>query len=147
MLIEVREISANQTLLIRSAILRPGMPLDAVRFPGDELETTVHFGAFAGAQHVGVASIYAAPLPEQPEVAYAWQLRGMATVPEVRGQGAGRALLLAAIAEVRARGGTLLWCNARTGAVEFYRKHGLEVVGEEFDIPEVGPHFRMRIRY
>lgn len=122
------------------------MPPESAQFPGDELETTRHFGAFlSDGTQVGVASIYPAPLPEAPEISGAWQLRGMATLPEVRGQGAGRALLQACMEAARAEGGTLLWCNARTGALDFYRKYGLTVVGEEFDIPTVGPHFRMRI--
>ena len=33
--------------------------------------------------------------------------------------------------------------NARTGAVPFYHTHGWTTLGEEFDIPTVGPHFRM----
>ncbi len=121
------------------------MPVEEARFPGDELETTLHFGAFLDKQHVGVASIYPAPVPEAPEIANSWQLRGMATVPEVRGKGAGRALLLACMDATRARGGKVLWCNARIGAVEFYKKHGLSVISDEFDIPTAGPHFRMSV--
>ena len=34
--------------------------------------------------------------------------------------------------------------NARTLAVPFYRAHGFVSVGEEFEIPDVGPHFVMR---
>ena len=144
--ITIREIPAHQTLAIRLAILRAGMPPESARFPGDELESTRHFGAFlSDGTHVGVASIYPAPLPEAPRTANTWQLRGMATLPEVRGQGAGRALLLACMDAARAQGGTLLWCNARTGALEFYRKHGLTTIGEEFEIPTAGPHYRMRI--
>ena len=144
--ITICEITAEQTLPIRLAILRAGMPVEAARFPGDELETTHHFGAFlSDGTHVGVATVYPAPMPEKPEIPNAWQLRGMATMPEVRGQGAGRALLLACMETARANGGTLLWCNARSGALEFYRKHGLTITGEEFDIPTAGPHFRMSI--
>ena len=36
-----------------------------------------------------------------------------------------------------------LWCNARTPALNFYKKQGWMVVSEEFFIPTAGPHFRM----
>ena len=34
----------------------------------------------------------------------------------------------------------ILWCNARTTAFEFYEKMGFTIVGDEFDIPNLGPH-------
>jgi GNAT superfamily N-acetyltransferase len=70
----------------------------------------------------------------------------MATLPEVRGSGCGRALLEACVAAAEGEGCPLLWCNARVGAVDFYRKHGWEVCSDVFDIPTAGPHFRMRRR-
>jgi ribosomal protein S18 acetylase RimI-like enzyme len=94
---------------------------------------------------LGIASLYLTKLPEQPGVT-AWQLRGMATAPEARGMGFGRALALACIAFARENGARLLWCNARTAAARFYRKLGFETLGEEFEIPDVGPHFRMILR-
>jgi len=166
----VRRITAEETIDVRHAVLRAGLPRESAIFPGDEAEETRHFGAFDGGKLVGVASIYVAPLPEEsssysysssPSVdlppisvtplpdpraaADAWQLRGMATLPEVRRRGIGGALLSAALAEVAAAGAPLLWCNARIGAVPFYKKHGFRVLGGEFDIPTAGPHFRMCI--
>ena len=38
---------------------------------------------------------------------------------------------------------SLLWCNARTSAMGFYQNVGFEKIGEEFDIPTVGPHVLM----
>jgi GNAT superfamily N-acetyltransferase len=67
----------------------------------------------------------------------------MATLPEVRGAGFGRALLDACVAAARENGAAILWCNARTSAADFYAKNGWRIVGAEFDIPTVGPHFRM----
>ena len=139
----IRLISAEETIAIRLPILRAGMPRDAAVFPGDDDPATRHFGAFWNNALAGVATLLRAPLPERPETADAWQLRGMATLPEVRGLGCGAALLRACIDHARAEGGGLLWCNARSPAVPFYRRHGMETVGEEFEIPTAGPHFRM----
>lgn len=142
--IEVRVITAAETWPLRLQVLRPGYPPVAAQFPGDDLPDTRHFGAFLknSNQLVGIASLFLAEMPQRSECR-ALQLRGMATTPEVRGRGFGHALVSACVAFARDSGMDLLWCNARTGAVGFYRKLNWEIVGEEFEIPDVGPHFLM----
>jgi GNAT superfamily N-acetyltransferase len=140
---DIRLISAAATLTVRHPVLRAGLPLETAIFSGDDAPATQHFGVFAEEQLVGVASIYRAALPERSEVAGAWQLRGMAILPEFRGRSLGHALLAACVEAARRQSATLLWCNARTPAVGFYRKHGFLILGGEFEIPTAGPHFRM----
>ena len=118
--------------------------MQEAHFPGDDDANTAHFGAFRNGELLCVASLYQASFPGEPETA-AFQLRGMATAPEARGSGLGTAIVNACVAHVREKGGALLWCNARTSAAEFYRKLGFQIVGGEFDIPTVGPHFRMKL--
>ncbi len=140
----IRPISAAETIEVRWPVLRPGYPRESAVFAGDDLETTHHLGAFDGSgKLVGVASIYLVPMPGKPDAANAWQLRGMATLPEARGSGQGRALVAACVDAARAAGGTVIWCNARISAAPFYGKHGWQILGPEFEIPTVGPHFRM----
>src|SRR5688572_8178885 len=141
--LHVRRISAADTVEIRWAILRPGFPRETAIFEGDEDEPTAHFGVFLGSKLVGVASLYEVEPPAEIPEGRSWQLRGMATVPEVRGMGCGQELLEACEAEAREAGCDLLWCNARRAAVGFYQRAGWEIIGAEFDIPTVGPHFRM----
>ena len=142
---EVRVITAVETLSLRQTVLRPGRPIAAAQFSGDDAPATRHLGVFREGRLLGIASLFLADLPEQSGVA-AWQLRGMATAPEARGMGFGRALGVACVAFARENGARLLWCNARTPAVGFYRKLGFETLGGEFEIPDVGPHFRMMLR-
>lgn len=144
--ITVQPITAAQVLPLRSAVLRPNRPRRDAVLPGDEAHDTLHLGAFAGDEIVGVVSLYRQSSPagvEDNSDGTAWQLRGMAVHPDARGRGYGRVLLEACINAVHARGGTLLWCNARTSAVEFYLKSGFATYGEEFVIPDVGPHYVM----
>ena len=139
----IRAIAAAETIAVRWPVLRPGFARKTAIFDGDDAPGTLHFGAFEGERLTGVASIYLAPFPPQPDVAPAFQLRGMATLPEVRGAGFGKALLDACITAAREKGAALIWCNARTSASDFYAKNGWRITGDEFDIPTVGPHFRM----
>jgi GNAT superfamily N-acetyltransferase len=141
--IAIRAISAEATITIRWSILRPGYPKETAIFPGDDAAGTRHFGVFLDEELVGVASLYEAQLPENPGTGPTVQLRGMATLPKVRGTGCGRALLAGCVEAASRMGCVLLWCNARKTAVEFYRKHGWKVCSDEFEIPTVGPHYRM----
>lgn len=142
----IRPISAADTIAVRWPILRPGFARETAVFDGDDAPATLHFGAFDGGKLVGVASVYLVPFSARPDVSPAFQLRGMATLPEVRGSGFGEALLAACVAAAGEMGAAILWCNARTSAAQFYAKNGWQTVGEEFDIPTVGPHFRMWLR-
>ena len=145
--VEVRICLVEEILPLRWEILRPGFPKESATFAGDDAPETFHVGAFVKGDLAGVASFYREPLPEKPELSDAWQLRGMATQPEVRGAGLGRAVLEFGEQEVRRRGGAFVWCNARVIAVGFYRRHAWETLGEQFEIPTVGPHFRMVRRW
>lgn len=139
----IRRITAAETVPVRWPVLRPGFPRETAIFDGDDAPETIHFGAFNYRELVGVASIFAAQCAEFPDVFPAFQLRGMATLPEVRGAGLGKALLDECCAAAIERGAALLWCNARTAAAQFYAMHGWITLGSEFEIATVGPHHRM----
>lgn len=137
---EIRSIEAEQTLPLRTSVLgAPGR--QDLRFPGDE--QAMHLGGFIDGELVCVGTFM--PAPEPGSGHHAWRLRGMATHPDHRGSGIGSALLREGMHRIAEQGGRVLWCNARTPAVAFYRRHGLRIVGEEFDIEHAGPHFRMRV--
>lgn len=136
----IRSVPASQTRPLRQALLRPGQPQEELRYPGDEAAHTLHAGAFAEGELVGIASVYSGRDGDQAD---AWRLRGMATQPAVRGQGYGTALLRACLGHVARLDGSHVWCNARSHAVGFYARHGFATRGEEFHLPGVGPHYRM----
>jgi GNAT superfamily N-acetyltransferase len=142
---DARRITAAETVPLRSTVLRPGRPVEECSFPGDDDERTFHAGTFLNGRIVSVASLYLEPR-EGDAPGTAWRLRGMATEPGLRRSGAGRAALDACLEHARASGATVAWCNARTEAVGFYERLGWRVIGDEFEIPTVGPHFVMELR-
>jgi GNAT superfamily N-acetyltransferase len=73
-----------------------------------------------------------------------WRVRGMATLPEMRGRGAGGAVLEALLDRARDSGATAVWANVRTPARTLYERAGLEVVSDQFELPQIGPHVVMR---
>lgn len=136
----IRRAVTEEVLLVRSELLRPGLPLEEARFAGDDDPSTRHWVAECQGRVLGVVSVMAALMPDPPEgVGAAWQLRGMAVVPERRSTGLGSELLRVVHEEVAEP----MWCNARIRAVPFYARNGWIVVSPCFDIPGVGPHHRM----
>jgi predicted GNAT family N-acyltransferase len=115
-----------------------------VAWAGDEDPATFHLAARSDRRVVGVVRFSPTACPWRTAV-HPWQLRGMATDTAVRGSGAGRALVAAGLEAVAARGGDLLWCDARVPAVGFYERMGFTVVTDEFDKPGIGPHRGMLI--
>ena len=138
--IEIRLAQIGEVVELRWRILRAGLPRESADFPGDLHPGTLHIGAFDGETAIGCASFMQNEWNGVP----AWQLRGMAVEDGYRSLGIGREILVFADEQIRQRGySSQLWCNARSPAVRFYRRCGWEAVGDEFDIPTAGPHFKM----
>ncbi|MGF1923569.1 MAG: GNAT family N-acetyltransferase [Bacteroidia bacterium] len=139
----VRFISPEDTLELRSKMLRNNLPKDACIFPSDRVKDAFHLGCFVEEQLVSIASFH--PMKYKTQTTPGYQLRGMATGSAHTGKGYGAELIDFAIEQLNATNATHLWCNARTSAVGFYLKKGFEVVSAEFEVPEVGPHYEMII--
>ncbi|MBZ0254834.1 GNAT family N-acetyltransferase, partial [bacterium] len=125
-------------------VLIVGTDRTSPEFDGDYDESTRHFGAFVNERNLCCLSWMRAGLDSQP----AWQLRGMATHSDFRGTGVGRELLDYSENQIASESGvTQFWCNARSGAVGFYQKQVWQICSDEFVIPGVGPHFKMKKTY
>lgn len=135
----VERVAPDVVRPLRQRVLRPHQTVAEQVYEGDDAPGAAHFAAYDDAGEViGIASITPEGGPG------AWRVRGMATDPSKgRGTGAGGALLLAALDHARAAGATRVWCNARTPARGFYERYGFAIEGEEFELPQIGPHFVM----
>jgi GNAT superfamily N-acetyltransferase len=142
--LRVRRCGADDVIGLRQSVLRPHQSTDQARYPADFDPATAHFCAEDGAGRVvSVASVLKEAPAWQAAEPNAWHVRGMATAPDWRGRGAGSAVLGAVYDHVAASGGGLLWCNARLGAVDFYKRAGMATTGEPWEEPVIGPHIAM----
>lgn len=144
-------VAVEEIVDLRWRVLRADLPREMATFDGDDEAASVHLAARdAVGRVVGCVSVHRRPfeaIGHAPR-ATAWQLRGMATEPELRGSGLGWALLRAAEAHATAEAMDLqverwLWAKARKTAVPFYERHGWVIVSDEFEVPTAGPHRRM----
>ncbi|MFH1330672.1 MAG: GNAT family N-acetyltransferase [Actinomycetota bacterium] len=139
---EVRAAEAEQVRELRRALLRPHQQVEELVYTGDDHPEALHLGGFRHAKMVGIASIMPRLMPGHPERA-AWRVRGMAVDHGHRGYGLGGRLLGACLDHAAAHGGRLVWCNARAGSFGFYERYGFRRDGEPFELPDIGPHYRM----
>ncbi len=140
-MIEIKSITAEETYPIRKAELRRNVSLSH-KMNGDEEEDTLHLGLFQEGDLLGIVSLMRSSLPsfaEQPQ----YQIRGMATSSAHQGRGYGKMLLAEAEKRLKALGVEFVWCNARVVALDFYRQMGYSVLGSVFELPEIGPHYKM----
>lgn len=138
----IKEISTNETFLVRQPVLRPGKSVETCHFDGDDLDTTKHFGYFENKNLAGIASLFKSSSSLFDEKIQ-FQLRGMAVLENYQKKGIGDALVKFAEEDALKRNGEIIWFNAREIAVPFYKKLGYEIIGDAFDIGDIGPHYVM----
>ncbi len=157
----IRQISASDTLPLRQSVLRPTLPISSSQFPKDLDPKAAHFGVWVregggveGEEKlIAVGSVYPEEFPEgfpgtaENIPAGGWRLRGMATNPAFRSQGAGALLLKACLDHAKANGASLVWAHARTGAVEFYLRHGMRLASDIYELPGISTHYLMQIDF
>lgn len=141
--IHIREIPVADVYSIRQPVLRPERPLSECVFEGDTSAKTFHLGLYMDENLIGVASFMQNSNPLFKE-ADQYQLRGMAVLPEFKGQGFGASLLIEGEKKLKNLvNHPFLWFNARDYAIGFYEKFGYKTRGEKFDVPGVCLHIIM----
>ena len=138
----ITEIPSKETYAVRQPVLRKGQPVESCIFEGDDLESTHHFGLFSDENLTGIISLYDKINPIFAEQNQA-QIRGMAVLETHQKKGFGEALVKHCETYCNVNKVDLIWFNARTAAVGFYKKMDYQPQGEPFDIKDVGEHYLM----
>lgn len=141
-MVQVKQISHEETYEIRKDVLRRNITLTEKNIE-DLLITTFHFGGFVDGKLIGIATF----IQNDNTLfdGFQYRLRGMATLDAYQGKGIGGSVLKEAIKFLKEKNVEVLWCNARTSALNFYQKLGFKAVGTEFDVYLIGPHYVMYI--
>lgn len=147
--VTVGSVPPERTYALRQSVLRPHQRIEEM----STLDPAVTGGLVVGAvaessgEVVSTATVH----PEEPPAdldgamppGRRWRLRGMATAPEVRGAGLGRAVLDVVLRHVASRGAGVVWCSARVPAAGFYEAAGFVRAGEEWEAEHIGRHVMM----
>jgi len=138
----IKEISAQEAIIVRHPVLRKEKPIETCIFDGDDLETTHHFGLFKNSNLTGIISLFVKSNPIFAEI-FQVQIRGMAILESHQKKGFGEKLIMYCEEYCMSNQFDLIWFNARTAAVGFYKKLGYKIKGNPFEIPNIGEHYLM----
>ena len=139
--ITVRSVPVAQTRGLRRAILRPHQSIQEML--DTEPEGAHAVGAFDGQELIATGLIG----PDPKRGPGSWRVRGMATEPRARCRGAGTAVLAALLEHAQSEGASSVWCTVRTPACSLYERAGFRTISEEFELPGIGPHVIMELRF
>ena len=101
-----------------------------------------HIGCYYEDLLIGIVS-YHQEFLKNYENKICWRLRGMAILPKYQNNGVGTELVYYGNKMIKDRNGELIWCNARKAAIEFYKKLNFTIIGNEFNISDIGTHLVM----
>ena len=136
----VERVSSEIVRPLRHRVLRPNLPLEDSILSADDLFDSAHFTVKKDNIILSVASVFKELFEAMP-TQKSYRLRGMATEPSEQRKGFGTMILHGAMDHLKKETDVgILWCNARVTAFGFYEKTGFTIVGEIFDIPNLGPH-------
>ncbi len=139
---QIISIDAEKIRPLRHSELRQGQPFSTTSYLLDNDKNTFHMACMFNDQVVTCATFY----PEETEKITSdnpYRLRGMATDANFRRKGFGRELMEASFQKLKLFKADILWCNARLVAISFYKSLGFKIIGEIFDIKDIGPHYYM----
>ncbi len=139
-MISVKEIKTEQTYRIREEVLRKGIDLSS-QFTGDFDKESFHLGLFYKNELVSIVSFM--KIKHNMLNGEQYQLRGMATKNKFQGKSFGKILIEKSVKILINKDINYVWCNARVIALNFYKRNGFVIIGEPFEIPQIGKHFLM----
>lgn len=137
----IRKIKPEETYEVRHPVLREGRPIEDCKFDNDDAPGTFHLGLFIQDDLLGIVTYLKNNLEDLQGNQY--QLRGMAILKKHQKRGFGNLLIKKGEDIIKQENGTIVWCNAREIAVDFYIKNGFKIIGKPFVIPKIGLHYVM----
>ena len=139
---DVKKVTAKDIRPLRNLVLRPNLPIETTYYDLDDDINTFHLASIMDNTIISIGTFY----PENDielQTKNGYRLRGMATHPKFRRKSAATKLMKESFVLLKEKKCDILWCNARLVAVEFYKSLGFKIIGKIFDIPSIGPHYKM----
>ena len=138
----VHIVKATDIRTLRNLVLRPNLPIETTFYDLDDHHKTFHLASKVDDLIISIGTFY----PENDldiQTANGYRLRGMATHPKYRRNGAAAKLMRKAFQILEEKNCDTIWCNARLIAIDFYKSLGFKEIGPKFNISEIGPHYKM----
>lgn len=140
--IEIVNINAEEIRPLRHTELRQGKDFSSSSYLRDNDKETFHLACRINRKIITCATFYP-EITDKKVSKNPYRLRGMATHVDFRRKGYAAELMSRSFEVLKEKGCDLLWCNARLVAISFYKSLGFKIIGDIFDIKEIGPHYYM----
>ena len=142
----VAQVSTEDLLPLRMAVLRDGTPSQDPRYKQDEYPGCVHLGIYENQELIACSSWIPQEWPLDEHLP-AVQLKGMAVAKHLQGSGVGAELLRAGVQRAEDDGAHYIWARARDSALKFYTQNGFDVFGDQFidEATGMGHHLVMKV--
>ena len=140
--VEIKKVVAEDVRPLRHSELRKGQAFSTTSYIEDYEPDTFHMACIINEKIVTCASYYkekSIKIKSDNE----YRLRGMATDSNFQRKGYATDLMQESFKELKKRDCNMVWCNARLGAVDFYKSIGFNIIGEIFEIEAIGSHYYM----
>ncbi len=136
----IKIIKPEETYPLRLEVLKTSKDY-IYKYRGDFNDTTIHFSLFEKDKCAGIVSLMeiSNPLFKERQM----QLRGMAVSVDFQSKGVGSRLIEKSVSYCQENNIGVVWCNARENAVDFYKNHGFNIIGDKFFIEHVCFHYLM----
>jgi predicted GNAT family N-acyltransferase len=121
-MIEIKEITAEETYPLRHNVMYPDLPFEYIKLPKDS--EGKHFAVVKNNIPISVVSLFF-----EESVA---QFRKLATLESEQGNGHASKLLDFVITFAITNNAKKLWCNARANKTNFYKKFGLKETDQTY---------------
>ncbi|MFY0686994.1 MAG: GNAT family N-acetyltransferase [Cyclobacteriaceae bacterium] len=121
-MIEIKEISAEETWPLRHKVMWPDQSFEFVKVENDH--EGKHFGLFMNTQLTSIVSLFHAD--------QSYQFRKLATAIEQQGNGFGSKLLNHLFEYAQGEKVPRIWCNARADKIAFYKRFGMTETDKRF---------------
>lgn len=120
--LNIEQITPELAWNIRHEVLYPNLNIDAVKLDDDFIG--IHFGVFVANKLAGVVSVF----EDEDKLLF----RKLSVRNEFQNQKIGSALMNYILNHARSTEKKFIWCNARTSALNFYKKFGFVSNGKTF---------------
>ena len=143
-MLTVEIVSTSELQELRQLVLWPHLTVEECIIEPDEIDSTYQI-VVKDEGNVVCCGTFLVETKAQFNFANQYRLRAMGTHPDYRKKGLGKLLIDFAKEQLKQNGVELIWCDARIVATGFYQKQGFKIIGEQYEVPVIGPHYLMYI--
>ena len=119
----VHIVNASEIRPLRNLVLRPNQPIETTFYDLDDHYKTFHLASKLSDVIISIGTFYHEN-DFDIQMTNGYRLRGMATHPSYRRNGAASKLMREAFQLLEKKNCDTIWCNARLIAIDFYKSLG-----------------------